>query len=179
MLRTGQSLLANSLIHLHLSRQWRRPLQPSLSPEYATYVKILTWFLDTPSPLAPFGIHRMALAGKDLGKEVGSWFGPSTAAGAIKRLVGEWDCGLEVVVGSDGVIYASEVYAASNIKRGEPNLASNASSASKTSSGKHGKKHHAPLKWGDRPVLVLLGIRLGIDGVNPIYYNSVKVRIHR
>lgn len=48
------------------------------------YVKILTWFLDTPSPIVPFGVHRMALAGKALGKDVGSWFGPSTAAGAIK-----------------------------------------------------------------------------------------------
>jgi cysteine protease ATG4 len=26
----------------------------------------------------------MALAGKELGKDVGQWFGPSTAAGAIK-----------------------------------------------------------------------------------------------
>ncbi len=26
----------------------------------------------------------MALVGKDLGKDVGQWFGPSTAAGAIK-----------------------------------------------------------------------------------------------
>jgi hypothetical protein len=26
----------------------------------------------------------MALAGKDLGKDLGQWFGPSTAAGAIK-----------------------------------------------------------------------------------------------
>ena len=112
----------------------------------------------------------MALAGKDLGKDVGSWFGPSTAAGAIKRLVGEWDCGLEVVVGADGVIYASEVYAASNVKRDE----GGGTTGLKTSgSGKHGKKQ--PLKWGGRPVLVVLGIRLGIDGVNPIYYNSVKV----
>lgn len=63
---------------------WRRPSTPSMTAEYATYVKILTWFLDTPSPLVPFGVHRFALAGKGLGKEVGSWFGPSTAAGAIK-----------------------------------------------------------------------------------------------
>ena len=26
----------------------------------------------------------MALIGKELGKEVGEWFGPSTAAGALK-----------------------------------------------------------------------------------------------
>lgn len=51
------------------------------------YVKIITWFLDNPSPLVPFGVHRMALAGKALGKDVGSWFGPSTAAGAIKCVI--------------------------------------------------------------------------------------------
>jgi cysteine protease ATG4 len=28
----------------------------------------------------------MALAGKELGKDVGQWFGPSTAAGAIKSV---------------------------------------------------------------------------------------------
>src|SRR5258708_13673397 len=46
--------------------------------------KILTWFFDSPSPLSPFSVHRMALAGKELGKDVGQWFVPSTAAGAIK-----------------------------------------------------------------------------------------------
>lgn len=30
--------------------------------------------------------------------------------------------------------------------------------------------------WGQRPVLVLIGIRLGVNGVNPIYYEAVKVR---
>lgn len=121
MLRTGQSLLANSLIHLHLGRStyafhtsashsshpltfllvvvsvvagWRRPLEPpsplTASPkelaDYATYVRIVSWFMDDPSPYAPFSVHRMALVGKQLGKEVGEWFGPSTAAGAIRSV---------------------------------------------------------------------------------------------
>jgi cysteine protease ATG4 len=30
-------------------------------------------------------------------------------------------------------------------------------------------------RWSDRPVLLLLGIRLGLDGVNPVYYETVKV----
>jgi len=122
----------------------------------------------------------MALAGKELGKEVGSWFGPSTAAGAIKRLVGEFeDAGLEVVIAVDSVVYQSDVYAASCTPRG-PNAAmtANGSKASCVGASKHhGKKAHQALKWGDRAVLVLVGIRLGIDGVNPIYYNSVKVGI--
>ena len=63
---------------------WRRPPYPVHTADYATYVQILTWFFDTPVQEAPFSVHRMALAGKELGTDVGQWFGPSVAAGAIK-----------------------------------------------------------------------------------------------
>lgn len=65
-------------------KDWRKPPYPVQTADYATYIQLITWFLDSSSPLCPFSVHRMALAGKDLGKEVGQWFGPSTAAGAIK-----------------------------------------------------------------------------------------------
>jgi cysteine protease ATG4 len=29
--------------------------------------------------------------------------------------------------------------------------------------------------WGDKAVLILVGLRLGLEGVNPIYYESIKV----
>ncbi len=70
-----------------LSVDWRRPPHPVYTADYATYVQILTWFFDSPSTLCPFSVHRMALAGKELGKDVGQWFGPSTAAGAIKCVI--------------------------------------------------------------------------------------------
>ncbi|EGN97189.1 cysteine protease required for autophagy [Serpula lacrymans var. lacrymans S7.3] len=160
MLRTGQSLLANALLHLHLGRaDWRRPPYPVHTTDYATYVQIITWFFDTPSPQSPFSVHRMALAGKDLGKDVGQWFGPSTAAGAIKTLVHAFpEAGLGVSVASDGVIFQSDVYAASNAYIGSP-------------------RRHAKVSWGGRAVIVLIGIRLGLDGVNPIYYDTIKVSI--
>jgi hypothetical protein len=66
---------------------WRKPPYPIQTADYATYIQLISWFLDSPSPLCPFSVHRMALAGKDLGKEVGQWFGPSTAAGAIKYVI--------------------------------------------------------------------------------------------
>jgi len=167
MLRTGQSLLANALVHLHLGRDWRKPVHPTFTPEYATYVQILTWFLDSPSPLCPFSVHRMALAGKELGKEVGSWFGPSTAAGAIRRLAHEFpEAGIAVSVAADSVIYQSEVYLASNL--GSVQLQNGAPKAPPNSSKKS--------KWGNKTVLVLIGMRLGIDSVHPIYYETVKVR---
>ncbi|KAG5331597.1 hypothetical protein C0989_007854, partial [Termitomyces sp. Mn162] len=163
MLRTGQSLLANALVHLHLGRDWRRPPHPIPTADYAMYVQILTWFLDTPAPEAPFSVHRMALAGKELGKDVGQWFGPSTAAGAIKTLVNVFpDAGLGVVVATDGVLFQSEVFSASHTNY-----------ATSVSATRH-QKGLTGTSWGDRPVLLLIGVRLGLDGVNPIYYETIK-----
>lgn len=178
MLRTGQSMLANALISVHLGRDWRLPVKPKLaaqSPEeqaeveaYAKYVRILSWFLDDPSPLCPFSVHRMALIGKELGKEVGEWFGPSTASGALKTLANSFPiCGLSVATAVDGTIYRSDVYAASNTSSDEwspSTLAQRDRSRSVT-----------PETWGDKAVLILIGIRLGVDGVNPLYYDSIKV----
>ncbi|KAF9070477.1 peptidase family C54-domain-containing protein [Rhodocollybia butyracea] len=162
MLRTGQSLLANSLLFVHLGRNWRKPPYPEMTKEYATYVQIVTWFLDTPSELAPFSVHRMALAGKDLGKDVGMWFGPSTAAGAIKFLVNAYpDAGLGVAVATDGLLTQTDVYAASH--------------GASSSSYPRRRKGTTHTSWGDRPVLVLFGIRLGLEGVNPIYYDTIKM----
>ncbi|THH26852.1 hypothetical protein EUX98_g7341 [Antrodiella citrinella] len=157
MLRTGQSLLANTLLHLHLGRDWRRPPHPVYTADYATYVQILTWFLDDPSPHSPFSVHRMALVGKALGVRVGQWFGPSTAAGAIKTLVHAFpQAGLGIYVAADGgTIYESAVFEASHSTFGAP-------------------KRYARRNWGDRAVLVLIGHRLGIDGVNPVYYDTLK-----
>ncbi|KAG5651052.1 hypothetical protein H0H81_010067 [Sphagnurus paluster] len=162
MLRTGQSLLANALIHLHLGRDWRRPPHAVHTADYATYVQIVTWFFDTPTPEAPFSVHRMALAGKELGTDVGQWFGPSTAAGAIKTLVNAFpEAGLGVSVATDGTLFETDVFAASHTG---------------ASSIRSPRRHVKALSssWGDRPVLVLIGVRLGIGGVNPIYYDTIK-----
>ncbi|KAJ7026273.1 hypothetical protein C8F04DRAFT_1125591 [Mycena alexandri] len=214
MVRTGQSLLANALLTIHVGRDWRRPpsalpaprspsfflpspnaspknthqrkhstpspvtTTPTFSPtttsnstasssqedntrsrtRQAAYVRLLTWFLDTPAPEAPFSVHRMVLAGKDLGTDVGTWFGPSIAAGAIKTLVQAFPtCGMGVSVAADGVLYQSTVFEASH-----------------TSPPSESDSETGSLSWGDRPVLLLLGLRLGLDGVNPIYHDTLK-----
>lgn len=151
-----------------MSSDWRRTLPSSTSgvqDKHATYVQLLTLFLDSPSPLSPFSVHAFALSGLSLGKSVGEWFGPSTASGTIRSLVngvpasvegmlpgavGMRDrVGMGVVEAVSGEVYKSLV----------EDMASTGSEGS----------------WS-RPVLVLIGVRLGIDGVNPIYYDSIKVR---
>ncbi|KAJ7101663.1 hypothetical protein C8R44DRAFT_551699, partial [Mycena epipterygia] len=68
MLRTAQSLLATALQRVGVS-------------SFSSARAALSWLLDAPA--APFGVHRMALAGKAAGKDVGMRFGPS-AAGAVR-----------------------------------------------------------------------------------------------
>lgn len=104
----------------------------------------------------------MALIGKELGKEVGEWFGPSTASGALKTLADAFPpCGLAVSTASDGIIYKSDVYAASSQLSGDWKVAED--------------ERVATGRWGGKAVLLLIGLRLGLDGVNPIYHDSIKV----
>ncbi|KAJ9110646.1 hypothetical protein QFC19_001475 [Naganishia cerealis] len=176
MLRTGQSLLANALVHYHLGRDTllgdtgRGPVPVSREQRerYATYIQILSWFMDDPAPMCPFSVHRMALAGKRLGKEVGEWFGPSTAAGAVKTLANGFPlCGLAIVTATDSTIYASQVVAASHQPLGEwAQLFDTLPVRRRPPSGAG--------EWGGQGVLILAGVRLGMEGVNPLYHDSIK-----
>jgi len=94
------------------------------------------------SSRCPFSVHRIALLGKQLGKNIGEWFGPSTASQVIKALVEDYPAAqLSVHVVTDGVVYKNEVYKA--VKN-------------------------------NQSVLILVAIRLGIDNLNPIYYDALK-----
>ncbi|KAJ7171540.1 cysteine protease required for autophagy [Mycena filopes] len=165
MLRTGQSLLATALGRVgepSLQPTPPAPFPPNSPSAHALHARMISWFLDAPA--APFGVHRMALAGKAAGKDVGMWFGPSAAAGALRMLVDAFPiCGLGVSVATDGSFYQTEVFAASH----------SAASSVFTKRGKEVKEETK--KWGDRPVLLLLGIKLGIEGVNPVYYETIKL----
>lgn len=146
MLRSVQSMLANALIRVHLGRHWRRRAKQKTHPQYA---RILSWFMDDPSLECPFSIHRLVDEGQRLGVQAGDWFGPSTAAFALCKLIQAYDaCGLGVVVTNDGMLYKEQVVVAS--------FAPGRSDA-----------------W-TRPVLILLVQRLGLDEVPPHYRPALK-----
>ncbi|KAH8823883.1 hypothetical protein DL96DRAFT_1713252 [Flagelloscypha sp. PMI_526] len=179
MLRTGQCVLAEALVRVHLGRGFRR--FNVTQEKRQAYSKLLTWFMDTPSPHAPFSVHRMALAGKGFGTEVGTWFGPSTAAGAIKSLVAAFpDCGLGVCAATDSMLFQTDVIKASrSLAYMESHHRNHSNGTTRSSRFKHKMVDSPPNptndpEWGDRPVLILCNIRLGLDGVNPIYYENIK-----
>jgi cysteine protease ATG4 len=77
MIRSAQSLLANTLQILDLGRDWRKGQQIEAERQ------LLSLFADDPS--APFSIHRFVKHGSDAcGKHPGEWFDPSAAARCIK-----------------------------------------------------------------------------------------------
>ena len=77
MIRSGQSLLANSLATLRYGRERRKDDNMEAQKE------LLALFADTPE--APFGIHKMVEHGAQAcGKHPGEWFGPSAAARCIQ-----------------------------------------------------------------------------------------------
>ena len=80
MIRSAQSLLANTLQILELGRDWRKGQQTEAER------KLLSLFADDPS--APFSIHRFVKHGSEAcGKHPGEWFGPSAAARCIKYVL--------------------------------------------------------------------------------------------
>ncbi|KAI9255469.1 hypothetical protein BY458DRAFT_461724 [Sporodiniella umbellata] len=170
MLRSGQSLLANTFLLHFLGRDWRR----SDTLQWKEYSRIAHWFLDELSPRAPFSIHRIALLGKQLGKNIGEWFGPSTISQVIQALVSDYaPAQLSVYVAPDGVIYQEEVI---KIAHGQkPTLyfsqdreAQAIYDAHRLPSGK------SPTQGSFQPTLILVALRLGIDSLHPSYHAALK-----
>ncbi|GAB7352218.1 hypothetical protein MBLNU459_g2691t1 [Dothideomycetes sp. NU459] len=108
--------------------------------------QLLSLFADDPS--APFSIHRFVEHGASAcGKHPGEWFGPSATARCIQALTSAHSpSDLRVYVRPDD----SDVYEDSFMR---------------TARGEDGSF---------KPTLVLLGTRLGIDRVTPVYWEALK-----
>ncbi|KAF1956569.1 autophagy-related protein-like protein 4 [Byssothecium circinans] len=106
---------------------------------------ILALFADDPK--APFSIHRFVEHGAAVcNKYPGEWFGPSAAARCIQDLVNKFkEAGIRVYMTGDG----ADVY--------EDKL--------KEIAVEDGVFH---------PTLILIGTRLGIDKINPVYWEALK-----
>lgn len=114
MLRSGQMLLAHSLILHFLGREWN--LYKSQTQEMQQYHRqIVRWFGDQPLDMSPFSVHRLVSIGQSNGKKAGDWYGPASVAHILKEamdsahelnpLLGE----LCVYVAQDCTVYKQDV----------------------------------------------------------------------
>jgi cysteine protease ATG4 len=215
MLRTGQSMLANALIHLHLGRgEWAcMPQRPGLTNRLADTSKTVVAPRDIgrcgrdgsvrnlcphpllvsgrPVPALPVqrssdGVDRQG-AGQGGGRVVWSeyCFWGSQVSGVLfvtdaRTLANSFPVsGLSVATATDGIIYKSDVYTASKLSSAAWDDYGMERSRRESSSSACPAKDLASGVWGKKAVLLLVGIRLGLDGVNPIYYESVKVGLQQ
>ncbi|UPX19483.1 Cysteine protease atg4 [Ascochyta rabiei] len=110
---------------------------------------ILSLFAD--DPRAPFSIHRFVQHGAAVcGKYPGEWFGPSAAARCIQDLANKHkEAGLNVYVSGDGAdVYEDKLKQIALDEDG---------------------------RW--RPTLILVGTRLGIDKITPVYWEALKAAL--
>ncbi|KAF3210432.1 Cysteine protease atg4 [Orbilia oligospora] len=106
---------------------------------------ILSLFAD--DPRAPFSLHNFVKYGEaSCGVYPGEWFGPSATARCIQALAAQHDEGLQVYITGDG----GDVYE---------------DAFRKIAISDDGVFH---------PTLVLVGIRLGIERVTPVYWEALK-----
>jgi cysteine protease ATG4 len=142
MIRSGQSLLANTLAMVHLGRDWRK------GSEQAKERQLISLFAD--DPRAPYSIHQFVNHGaRACGKYPGEWFGPSATARCIQALTNDHDSSLRVYSTGD----SPDVYMESFMKIAKPD----------------GKEF--------KPTLILVGTRLGIDKINPVYWEALMATL--
>lgn len=97
------------------------------------------------TPNATFSLHNFVKHGEAAcGKMPGEWFGPSAAASSIKELQSAYSQDLQVYVSSGSDIYENQFL------------------------------HTAVIDGNFKPTLILLGLRLGIDTVNKVYWDGIK-----
>ncbi|KAH7271933.1 hypothetical protein B0J15DRAFT_162493 [Fusarium solani] len=138
MIRSGQSLLANTIGMIRLGRDWRRGQSPHEERE------IIKLFADHPN--APYSLHSFVHHGASAcGKYPGEWFGPSATARCIQALANSHESSLRVYSTGDG----PDVYEDEFMKIAKP----------------EGEAFH--------PTLILVGTRLGIDKITPVYWEAL------
>ncbi|XP_019867366.1 cysteine protease ATG4D [Aethina tumida] len=150
MLRSGQMLIAQGLVHHFLGRDWR--WQPDLSTKAqncaknVTHRKIIKWFGDKPSLNSPLSIHTLVTLGEASGKKAGDWYGPGFVAHLFRQAFKqasndnyEFDS-IGVYVAQDCAVYIRDVLEECTLKND---------------------------KW--KSLILLIPVRLGAEKFNSIY----------
>ncbi|KAI1646199.1 uncharacterized protein F4817DRAFT_154305 [Daldinia loculata] len=110
--------------------------------------KILSLFAD--DPRAPYSIHNFVRHGASAcGKYPGEWFGPSATARCIQALTNTTEPALRVYSTGDG----PDVYEDNFMKIAKPD----------------GTTFH--------PTVILVGTRLGIDKITPVYWEALTASL--
>ncbi|KAG2421639.1 hypothetical protein HFD88_005614 [Aspergillus terreus] len=146
MIRSGQCLLANAMSILLLGRDWRRGQKPEEEAQ------LLSLFADHPE--APLSIHRFVNHGAEsCGKHPGEWITGYIGPGKV------------AVLTLDRALSA---------QYGNPTLRVYVTNDSSDVYQDQFKRVACDGTGTIQPTLILIGTRLGIDRVTPVYWDSLR-----
>mmetsp|Transcript_3340 Transcript_3340/g.11735 ORF Transcript_3340/g.11735 Transcript_3340/m.11735 type:complete len:633 (+) Transcript_3340:88-1986(+) len=194
MVRSGQMMLARTLVSLVLGRDWRLSKRTD-----SVHTTLLGWFLDRPGAAHPYSIHNIMQVAACLNLMPGEWFGPSTISRVLKALVRTHSPNsITMYVARQHVVYVDAVEALCKTKprtmfspklprkdKDKGAATSDGSVRCKVPSGdalglkdKERREDEAKqcIKPDDyfRPVLIVVPVRLGLRTVNKEYLRYIK-----
>eukprot|EP00928_Gymnodinium_smaydae_P043401 TRINITY_DN29082_c0_g1_i2.p1 TRINITY_DN29082_c0_g1~~TRINITY_DN29082_c0_g1_i2.p1 ORF type:complete len:372 (-),score=86.25 TRINITY_DN29082_c0_g1_i2:327-1442(-) len=157
MLRVTQMMLAQSFIEYLLGRDWRYDAARDLTPG-SKYLQIVSCFLDDPS--APLSLHRLVDAGQRLlGKAPSAWFGPTSAARAAGALLDDAAAAAAAEVGEEA-------------ERSQPRFLSEIACVVFEDGPICKSVVFDRFARGAKACIVLVCLRLGLDGFNVTEYGA-------
>uniref|UniRef100_A0A914HDJ4 Peptidase C54 catalytic domain-containing protein n=1 Tax=Globodera rostochiensis TaxID=31243 RepID=A0A914HDJ4_GLORO len=172
MIRVGQMVLAQALLKLHLGTDWRWSNELAKRQEdneqFQAYQRLLRMFQDKRT--AQFSIHQIAQFGVLEGKSIGEWLGPNSMAQVLKRIIvyDEWS-NLVVHVAMDNVLISDDVRMMASLPHKNQDGAAEDGNGNNQNAGNDSQ-------W-NRPLLLIVPLRLGLTAINPCYFNAVVVSV--
>ncbi|BFY99701.1 hypothetical protein BsWGS_02741 [Bradybaena similaris] len=176
MLRTGQMLIAQSLVTHFLGRDWRL-CDKQTDTDSVFHREIIRWFsepLDTPSDKTPFCLHHLVNYGRLYHKCPGDWFGPASVASIFSDAFLKASQSVPVLsqiclyVAQDCTVILEDVLKLCT--RIHPAGSQDVSSDCETESSELKQKNK---KWL-RSLILLIPMRLGADVTNEVYFPCLK-----
>jgi cysteine protease ATG4 len=161
MIRSGQMILAETLLRSECGRDWR--LDKIIETNniknilYSIAHKdILLKFIDNPSIECIFSIHRIIQLGLYYNKKPQDWYGPDTISLILRDLVNlNKNLKIKIYLGLHSIVVINDIIKLC-CELEDNNI----------------KKNINDLKW-KKKLLLIIPIRVGINNINPIYIDTL------